>query len=102
MSEGFIQWKKASQIILGIDIGATQTAVSFAFLFQGYCVAACIISKSLTQIFRLGGNVSVKRVSDWPGQSEQSTSKIPTQIYYDTMGQVRVLLHDCPDTTMMC
>jgi len=38
MGEGFIQWKKESRITLGIDIGATQTAVSFAFLFRGQCL----------------------------------------------------------------
>ena len=44
--EGSSKWMQESRIILGIDIGATQTAVSFAFLFQGQGVSACLSSTS--------------------------------------------------------
>ncbi|KAF8603201.1 hypothetical protein BDV93DRAFT_493856 [Ceratobasidium sp. AG-I] len=62
-------WQGSSRIILGIDIGTTQTAVSFTHLFKG-------------------GPQSIHRVSGWPGQEAQKGgSKIPTLVYYDSNNQ---------------
>ncbi|KAF8603219.1 hypothetical protein BDV93DRAFT_493895 [Ceratobasidium sp. AG-I] len=62
-------WPGESQIILGIDIGTTHSAVSFAHLFKG-------------------GPQTLHRVTDWPGQKAQKgESKIPTLVYYDSNNQ---------------
>ncbi|KAG8716979.1 hypothetical protein FRC09_014937 [Ceratobasidium sp. 395] len=62
-------WELPKKIILGIDIGTTQSAVSFAFLYPG-------------------GPQSLYRVSKWPGQDPQKgESKVPTIIYYDRRGE---------------
>ncbi|KAF8669464.1 ATP binding [Rhizoctonia solani] len=59
-------WNRPSKIILGIDIGTTQSAVAFAYLYPG-------------------GPQSIYRVMKWPGQEAQKgESKIPTLIYYDS------------------
>ncbi|KAF8606754.1 hypothetical protein BDV93DRAFT_468345 [Ceratobasidium sp. AG-I] len=63
------QWSRPSKIILGIDIGTTQSAVAFAYLYPD-------------------GPQSLHRVSAWPGQEAQKgESKIPTLVYYDTDGK---------------
>ncbi|KAG8793236.1 hypothetical protein FRC12_003453 [Ceratobasidium sp. 428] len=62
-------WELPKKIILGIDIGTTQSAVSFAFLYPG-------------------GPQSLYRISKWPGQDPQKgESKVPTIIYYDRRGE---------------
>ncbi|KAF8695747.1 ATP binding, partial [Rhizoctonia solani] len=59
-------WSRPSKIILGIDIGTTQSAVAFAYLYPG-------------------GPQSIHRVMEWPGQeSQKGESKIPTLVYYDS------------------
>ncbi|KAJ1303479.1 hypothetical protein OPQ81_011666 [Rhizoctonia solani] len=59
-------WSRPPKIILGIDIGTTQSAVAFAYLYPG-------------------GPQSLHRVTAWPGQEAQKgESKIPTLVYYDT------------------
>ncbi|KAG8775594.1 hypothetical protein FRC12_001400 [Ceratobasidium sp. 428] len=58
-------WSRPRKIIIGVDIGTTQSAVSFAFLYPG-------------------GPQSLYRVAKWPGQdSQKGESKIPTIVYYD-------------------
>ncbi|KAF8707544.1 ATP binding, partial [Rhizoctonia solani] len=58
-------WKGESKIILGIDLGTTHSAVSFAYLYQG-------------------DRQVVRRVTKWPGQeAHKDHSKIPTLVYYD-------------------
>ncbi|CCO34430.1 Heat shock 70 kDa protein 12A [Rhizoctonia solani AG-1 IB] len=59
-------WSRSPKIILGIDIGTTQSAVAFAYLYPG-------------------GPQSLHRVTAWPGQEAQKgESKIPTLVYYDS------------------
>jgi len=56
------------KLVIGIDIGTTHTAVSYAHLYPG-------------------GPQVVTRVSSWPGQhSQRGSSKIPSVIYYDKKG----------------
>ncbi|KAG8731228.1 hypothetical protein FRC11_004684 [Ceratobasidium sp. 423] len=62
-----VTWKEDSRIIIGIDIGSTQSAVAFAYLPKG-------------------GTQVVHRVTQWPGSSQ---SKIPTQIWYDQNGNAK-------------
>ncbi|KAG8681522.1 hypothetical protein FRC09_017424, partial [Ceratobasidium sp. 395] len=62
-------WKHPQKIILGVDIGTTQSAVSFAYLYPE-------------------GPQSLYRVANWPGQeSQKGESKIPTLVYYDSNGK---------------
>jgi hypothetical protein len=63
-------WKgKKEHIVFGIDIGATQCAVSYSFLIPG-----------IEQV--------VKRVLHWPGQEKQKNeAKIPSLIWYDKQGK---------------
>ncbi|CAE6488853.1 unnamed protein product [Rhizoctonia solani] len=59
-------WQGDAKIILGIDIGTTQSNVAFSFLQEG------------------GGQL-VHNVSRWPGQEAcQQQGKIPTIVWYDT------------------
>ncbi|KAG8717704.1 hypothetical protein FRC08_006896 [Ceratobasidium sp. 394] len=61
-------WEGESKIVIGIDIGTTQSGVAFAFLQQG-------------------GSQEVQRVTHWPGQEAASLqSKIPTIVWYDQGG----------------
>ncbi|KAF8755035.1 ATP binding [Rhizoctonia solani] len=60
-------WEKESQIMIGIDIGSTQSGVAFTFLQKG--------AKQI-----------IERVNSWPGQKD-SQSKIPTQVWYDKHGK---------------
>ncbi|KAG8703977.1 hypothetical protein FRC08_002527 [Ceratobasidium sp. 394] len=58
-------WTRPPKIILGIDIGTTQSAVAFAYLYPN-------------------GPQSLYRVAAWPGQeAHKGESKIPTLVYYD-------------------
>jgi uncharacterized protein YfcZ (UPF0381/DUF406 family) len=64
-------WEGDEQIILGVDIGTTQCAVSYSYLFPG-------------------GPQTVQRVLQWPGQGAQKgEAKIPSLIWYDQTGQSR-------------
>ncbi|KDQ12540.1 hypothetical protein BOTBODRAFT_146727 [Botryobasidium botryosum FD-172 SS1] len=64
-------WQQASKIIIAFDIGTTQAAVSFAYLYPG-------------------GKQTVHRVTEWPGQQRQhGASKIPSKIWYDAEGKPR-------------
>ncbi|KAG9125789.1 hypothetical protein FRC07_006216 [Ceratobasidium sp. 392] len=63
------KWERESKIVIGIDIGTTQSGVAFAFLQQG-------------------GNQEVHRVTHWPGQEAACLqSKIPTVAWYDRDGK---------------
>ncbi|CAE6445846.1 unnamed protein product [Rhizoctonia solani] len=58
-------WTGPHRIILGIDIGATQSAVAFTYLCPGNAQ-------------------TLHRVHEWPGQpSQKGQSRIPSVIYYD-------------------
>ncbi|KAJ1303483.1 hypothetical protein OPQ81_011670 [Rhizoctonia solani] len=59
-------WEGESKIVIGIDIGSTQSGVAFTFL-------------------QTGGDQTIHRVTKWPGQEVHSQqSKIPTLVWYDT------------------
>lgn len=58
--------------------------------YSGSSSSSCIVLNCGQKY--AGGLVSVKRVTDWPGQSEQQgCSEVPTQVYYDPNGKVRAL-----------
>ncbi|GAB1528433.1 hypothetical protein RhiTH_011627, partial [Rhizoctonia solani] len=59
-------WKEETKVVIGIDIGTTQSAVSCGLLEHGMDVKKALHS-----------------VSEWPGQATKG-SKIPTAIYYDS------------------
>lgn len=62
-------WEGDSKIVIGIDIGTTQSGVAFSFLQQG-------------------AKQTIHRVMQWPGQEASNVySKIPTQMWYDTDGK---------------
>ncbi|KAL5632478.1 hypothetical protein ACGC1H_005435 [Rhizoctonia solani] len=59
-------WDDTSRIVIGIDIGTTQSGVAFAFLQKGIKPFA-------------------HRVTQWPGQESQNLQgKIPTIVWYDS------------------
>ncbi|KAF8755230.1 ATP binding [Rhizoctonia solani] len=59
-------WEGETKIVIGIDIGSTQSGVAFSFLQNG-------------------ASQTVHRVTKWPGQEVHSQqSKIPTLVWYDT------------------
>ncbi|KAF8606719.1 hypothetical protein BDV93DRAFT_468293 [Ceratobasidium sp. AG-I] len=58
-------WEGETKIILGIDIGTTQSGVAYAFLQKGV-------------------SQTIHRVTKWPGQEfNEQQSKIPTIVWYD-------------------
>jgi len=58
-------WEGETKIVIGIDVGTTQSGVAFAFLQKG-------------------ANQAIHRVTQWPGQEAQhQQSKIPTLVWYD-------------------
>ncbi|KAG8731399.1 hypothetical protein FRC11_004265, partial [Ceratobasidium sp. 423] len=59
-------WEGDTKIVMGVDIGPTQSGVAFTFLQKG-----------ASQV--------IHRVTRWPGQDSQlSTGRIPTLVWYDT------------------
>ncbi|QRV92559.1 hypothetical protein RhiJN_20577 [Ceratobasidium sp. AG-Ba] len=62
-------WEGDSKIVIGIDVGTTQSGVAFSFLQQG-------------------ARQTIHRVMQWPGQEASNVfSKIPTLVWYDTEGK---------------
>ncbi|QRV77747.1 heat shock protein 70 kDa 12A [Ceratobasidium sp. AG-Ba] len=62
-------WDGKSKIVIGIDIGTTQSGVAFAFLQKG-----------IDQI--------IHRVTQWPGQEAQNQQgKIPSLVWYNLDGK---------------
>ncbi|CAE6459246.1 unnamed protein product [Rhizoctonia solani] len=61
-------WEKDSRIIIGIDIGSTQSGVAVAFLQKGV-------------------KQTIHRVTQWPGQALEHQSKVPTLALYDKHGK---------------
>ncbi|KAG8743673.1 hypothetical protein FRC11_013766 [Ceratobasidium sp. 423] len=58
-------WEGENKIVVGIDIGTTQSGVAFTYLVKG-------------------GKQIMHRVTQWPGQVANSqTTKIPTVVWYD-------------------
>ncbi|CAE6368533.1 unnamed protein product [Rhizoctonia solani] len=59
-------WEGDTKIVIGIDIGTTQSSVAFAFL-------------------KNGASQVIHRVTRWPGQeAHNQQGKIPTLVWYDT------------------
>lgn len=59
-------WEGDTKIVIGIDVGTTQSGVAFAFLQNG-----------ASQV--------IHRVTRWPGQeAHNQQGKIPTLVWYDT------------------
>ncbi|KAG8759783.1 hypothetical protein FRC11_001446 [Ceratobasidium sp. 423] len=59
-------WEGDTKIVMGIDVGTTQSGVAFAFLQNG-----------ASQV--------IHRVTRWPGQeAHNQQGKIPTLVWYDT------------------
>ncbi|CAE6472150.1 unnamed protein product [Rhizoctonia solani] len=63
------KWKEETKIVVGIDIGTTQSAVAIGLLEQGVEVCKALHS-----------------VTEWPGQ-DLKQAKIPTAIWYDANGK---------------
>ncbi|CAE7229260.1 unnamed protein product [Rhizoctonia solani] len=61
-----LTWKEDTKIVIGIDIGTTQSAVSIGLLEQGMPVQRALHS-----------------VTEWPGQGVRQ-SKVPSVIWYNT------------------
>ncbi|KAJ1303450.1 hypothetical protein OPQ81_011639 [Rhizoctonia solani] len=59
-------WEGDTKIVVGIDIGTTQSGVAFAFLQNG-------------------AKQEIHRIISWPGQeAHNQQGKIPTLVWYDT------------------
>ncbi|CAE6537632.1 unnamed protein product [Rhizoctonia solani] len=58
-------WNGPSKIVIGVDIGTTQSGVAFAFLQEG-------------------AKPFIHRVTQWPGQTQNLHGKIPTVILYSS------------------
>ncbi|QRV77750.1 50S ribosome-binding GTPase [Ceratobasidium sp. AG-Ba] len=59
-------WGGKNKIVIGIDIGTTQSGVTFSYLVEG-------------------GEKSILRVISWPGQENKNQhGKIPTVVLYDS------------------
>ncbi|KDN48293.1 hypothetical protein RSAG8_02885, partial [Rhizoctonia solani AG-8 WAC10335] len=59
-------WEGDTKIVIGIDIGTTQSGVAFAFLQKG-------------------ASQAIQRVTRWPGQeAHNQQGKIPTLVWYNT------------------
>ncbi|KAG8713413.1 hypothetical protein FRC11_012264, partial [Ceratobasidium sp. 423] len=59
-------WEAENKIVIGIDIGATQSGVTFTLLENGR-------------------NQVLHRINSWPGQDAHSQqAKVPTLVWYDT------------------
>ncbi|KAH7319566.1 hypothetical protein B0J17DRAFT_711008 [Rhizoctonia solani] len=63
------KWKGETKVVVGIDIGTTQSAVAIGLLEHGVEVTKALHS-----------------VTEWPGQ-DLKQAKIPTAIWYDTNGK---------------
>ncbi|KAG8717708.1 hypothetical protein FRC08_006900 [Ceratobasidium sp. 394] len=62
-------WEGENKIVIGIDIGTTQSGVAFTYLQEG-------------------ADQVIYRVTRWPGQEAQSQQgKIPSIIWYDSSGK---------------
>ncbi|KAH7339943.1 hypothetical protein B0J17DRAFT_379712 [Rhizoctonia solani] len=58
-------WEEDNKIVVGIDIGTTQSGVALAYLERGQ-------------------KREIHRIAKWPGQGEQDQrSKVPTVVWYD-------------------
>ncbi|CAE6499594.1 unnamed protein product [Rhizoctonia solani] len=63
-------WQGENKIVIGIDIGTTQSGVAFTYLVKG-------------------GKPQIHRITQWPGQVANSqTTKIPTVVWYDNQTAV--------------
>ncbi|CAE6471519.1 unnamed protein product, partial [Rhizoctonia solani] len=58
-------WEEDNKIVVGIDIGTTQSGVALAYLEKGE-------------------RQEIHRIAKWPGQGEQDQrAKVPTVIWYN-------------------
>ncbi|KAG8737713.1 hypothetical protein FRC10_007912 [Ceratobasidium sp. 414] len=77
-------WEGDSKIVIGIDVGTTQSGVAFAFLQKGLFLDVFIYRDAYASKHRKGVEQVIHRVTRWPGQEAQNQqSKIPTLVWYD-------------------
>ncbi|KAG9126354.1 hypothetical protein FRC07_003747 [Ceratobasidium sp. 392] len=81
-------WEGESKIVLGIDIGTTQSGVAFTFLQKGLPFESFVSRNSYASGCHEGVEQTIHRVTQWPGQEAQNQqSKIPTLVWYDLGGK---------------
>ncbi|KAB5590692.1 Heat shock protein HSP70 [Ceratobasidium theobromae] len=82
-------WEGENKIVLGIDIGTTQSGVAFTYLQTGgWQLGGKTPGVSQAYKYELGANQIVHRVTRWPGQeAREEQGKIPTVVWYDTDGK---------------
>ncbi|CEL60592.1 hypothetical protein RSOLAG1IB_03830 [Rhizoctonia solani AG-1 IB] len=56
-------WEEDNRIVIGIDIGTTQSGVAFTYLIKGT-------------------KPQIHRIMQWPGQNANLTTKVPTVVWY--------------------
>lgn len=77
-------WEGESKIVVGIDVGTTQSGVAFAFLQRGRCLIVKLYLRFTQTTARLDAEQTIHRVTRWPGQEAQNLqSKVPTLVWYD-------------------
>ncbi|KAJ1304901.1 hypothetical protein OPQ81_006035 [Rhizoctonia solani] len=63
-------WEGENKIVIGIDIGTTQSGVAFTYLVKG-------------------GKQAIHRITQWPGQvANRQTTKVPTVVWYNNQQAV--------------
>ncbi|KAG8792445.1 hypothetical protein FRC12_006092 [Ceratobasidium sp. 428] len=83
-------WEGESKIIIGIDIGTTQSGVAFSFLQKGMSSAYFCLNHSFGRPvdYVRGVEQTIHRVTQWPGQEARNQQgKIPTLIWYTLDGK---------------
>jgi hypothetical protein len=82
-------WQGDTKIVIGVDIGGTQSSVAFAFLSTGLCYDSSSLLGGLSPIHS-GGAPIIQRITQWPGQqTPHQHSKIPMLVWYDKNNKVR-------------
>lgn len=81
-------WEGENKIVIGIDIGTTQSGVAFTYLQNGKGGEEQAPNQR-THLSTTGASQIIHRVTRWPGQeAHNQQGKIPTVVWYDTNGQV--------------
>jgi hypothetical protein len=76
-------WEGKEKLVIAIDCGTTQSGVAYSYLFPG-------------------GQQSVQRVLQWPGQQAQrGEAKIPTVVWYDQDGTAQAFGAEALSTRIM-
>lgn len=77
-------WEGENKIVVGIDIGTTQSGVAFTYLQNGEC-GETSASNQWLYFSSTGASQVIHRVTRWPGQeAHNQKGKIPTVVWYDT------------------